>query len=132
VIGNDVTISMAAEAGQLELNVMEPVIFFNLNRNIEILTNGCLTLARRAIAGMTANADVCRRYVEQSIGIVTALNPVIGYEQAADIAKEALATGRTVADLAIEKGHISREQLDELLRPETMLRPFRRVPREKP
>jgi aspartate ammonia-lyase len=122
VIGNDVTITMAAEAGQLELNVMEPVIFFNLNRSIEILTNGCLTLARRCIAGITANEDVCRQYVERSIGLVTALTPVIGYEQAAEIAKEALATGRGIAELAIEKGHISREQLDDLLRPERMVR----------
>ena len=121
VIGNDVTISMAAEAGQLELNAMEPVIFFNLNRSIEILTNGCLTLARRCVGGITANANVCRTYVERSIGIVTALTPLLGYEKAAEIAKEALATGRGISDLAIERGHISREQLDELLRPENMI-----------
>jgi aspartate ammonia-lyase len=121
VIGNDVTISMAAEAGQLELNVMEPVIFFNLNRNIEILTNGCLTLARRCVNGISANRAVCRSYVERSIGLVTALTPLIGYEKAAEIAKEALETGRGIAELAIERGHVSREQLDELLRPENMV-----------
>jgi len=125
VIGNDVTISMAAEAGQLELNVMEPVIFFNLNRSIEILTHGCQTLARRCVSGIMANPAVCRGYVEHSVGLVTALTPVVGYEKAAEIAKEALETGRSIAELAIEKGHISREQLEELLRPENMVGPRR-------
>jgi len=124
VIGNDVTISMAAEAGQLELNVMEPVILFNLHRNIDLLTNGCKTLARKCVNGITANRDVCRFYVENSIGLVTALNPIIGYEKSATIAKEALATGRAITELTVEKGYLSREQLDELLKPENMTRPI--------
>ena len=123
VIGNDVTISMAAEAGQLQLNVMEPVILFNLYQSIDILTRGCRTLARRCVNGITANEEVCRRNVEQSIGLVTALTPEIGYERAAKIAKEALRTGRGVAELALEKGYLSREALDEIMKPENMLRP---------
>ena len=123
VIGNDVTISMAAEAGQLQLNVMEPIILFNLYQSIDILTRGCRTLARRCVTGISANEEVCRRNVEQSIGLVTALTPEIGYERAAKIAKEALRTGRGVAELALEKRYLSRERLDEIMRPENMLRP---------
>ncbi len=123
VIGNDVTISMAAEAGQLELNVMEPVMLFNLYRNITLLRNGCRTLARKCVTGITANADVCRKYVERSIGLVTALNPVIGYEKSSEIAHEALTTGRGITELALEKGYLTREQLEELLRPENMTTP---------
>jgi aspartate ammonia-lyase len=122
VIGNDVTISMAAEAGQLQLNAMEPVIFFNLYRNIEILARGCRVLARKCVNGITANEDVCRRYVEHSIGLVTALVPKIGYEASAEVAKEALRTGRGVAELVVERGLLSREQLDELLSPARMIR----------
>jgi aspartate ammonia-lyase len=121
VIGNDVTISMAAEAGQLELNVMEPIILFTLYRNIEMLTRGSRTLARRCVGGITANVDVCRRHVEMSIGLVTALVPVLGYERAAQIAKTALHTGKGVAEIVLEEGIISKEELDDLLRPENML-----------
>ncbi|MCL2824969.1 MAG: aspartate ammonia-lyase, partial [Polyangiaceae bacterium] len=99
VIGNDVTISMAAEAGQLELNVMEPIILFTLYRNIDMLTQACRTLARKCINGITANVEVCRRHVEMSIGLVTALVPVIGYDRSAQIAHRALKTGRGVADI---------------------------------
>jgi len=123
VIGNDVTISMAAEGGQLQLNVMEPIILFNLYRSLDILTRGCRTLARRCVKGITANADVCRRNVEQSIGLVTALTPAIGYEQAAAIAKEALKTGRSVVELVLEQGLLSKEDLEEIMKPENMLRP---------
>ncbi len=123
VIGNDVTISMAAEAGQLELNVMEPVIFFNLHRNIDLLTGGCRALARRCVNGITANRDICRMYVERSIGLVTALVPVIGYDKASAVAKEALASGRGITELVIERGLMTREQLDEMLKPENMIAP---------
>ncbi len=122
VIGHDVTISMAAEAGQLELNVMEPVILFTLYRSIDMLTQACRTLARRCISGITANEEVCRRHVEMSIGLVTALVPVIGYDRSAQIAQKALKTGKGVAEIALEEGIISKEQLDDLLRPENMLR----------
>jgi len=123
VIGNDVTISMAAEGGQLQLNVMEPIILFNLYQSIDILTRGCRTLARRCVTGISANEEVCRRNVEQSIGLVTALTPEIGYERAAKIAKEALRTGRGVAELALEKGYLSAAKLAEIMKPENMLRP---------
>jgi aspartate ammonia-lyase len=123
VIGNDVTITMAAEAGQLQLNAFEPVMLFNLYRNIDILARGCHTLTKRCVTGITANRDICRMYVERSIGIVTALNPVIGYERSAVVAKEALRTGKSVGEVAIEKGWLTQAELDELLRPERMLRP---------
>ncbi|NLH49242.1 MAG: aspartate ammonia-lyase [Myxococcales bacterium] len=124
VIGNDVAVSLAAEAGQLELNVMEPVIFYNLHRSLDVLTNGCRTLARKCVSGITANREVCRRYVERSIGLVTALNPLIGYEKSAAIAKEALASGRGIVELVVEKGILTRAQVEELLQPENMMRPL--------
>ena len=125
VVGNDVTISMAAEAGQLQLNAMEPVIFHSLHRSIATLARGCRVLSRKCINGITANVDVCRQYVEHSIGLVTALVPVIGYERSAEIAKEALHTGRGVAELAIERGYLSREALQDLLSPERLAQPIR-------
>ncbi len=104
VIGNDLTVTMAGEAGQLQLNVMEPVIAFQLFQSIDIMRNAMITLADRCITGITANREVCRKYVEDSIGIVTALNPYIGYEQSTAIAKEALQTGKSVYDLILERG----------------------------
>ncbi len=121
VIGNDVTITMAAEAGQLQLNVMEPVMFFNLYRNLEILTNGCRVLSEKCVNGITANRDVCRIFVERSIGLVTALNPIIGYEKSAEIAKEALASGRGIVELVVEKGYLTKEQVEDLLNPEKLI-----------
>lgn len=123
IIGHDMTITMAAEAGQLELNVMEPVIAYNLLSGLLMLRNACVTLASRCVAGIKANADECRRYVENSIGLVTALNPVLGYERSMVIAKEALATGGSVYDLVLQKGWLSKEALDDLLKPENMTRP---------
>jgi aspartate ammonia-lyase len=127
VMGNDVTITMAAEAGQLELNVMEPVIVFNMFLNITILTRACRTLKDRCVTGITANRDTCRNYVERSIGLATALNPVVGYENASEIAKEALRTGKSVYDLVLEKNLFTKEELDDLLKPERMTTP--RLPR---
>ncbi len=123
VMGNDVTISMAAQAGQLELNAMEPVIAFNLFRSIDMLERACRTLAERCILGITANQEHCRRLVEHSIGLVTALNPVIGYERSTAIADEALRTGKSVVEVVLEKGYLSREALEELLSPENMTHP---------
>ena len=123
VIGNDVTVTLAAEAGQLELNVMEPVIAYNLFRSLEMLEHGCQTLTERCIRGITANREVCRRMVENSIGLVTALNPWLGYEKSTEIAEEALKTGRSVYDIVLEKGYLTRAELDELLSPENMTRP---------
>ena len=123
VIGNDVAITMAAAAGQLELNAMEPVIAFNLFRSVDMLGRACRTLVDRAIRGITANRERSRRMVENSIGLVTALNPVIGYENATRIAEEALQTGRSVYDIVLEKGYLTREELEDLLSPEKMTRP---------
>ncbi len=123
VIGNDVAISFAAEGGQLELNVFEPVIAYSLFKSITMLKNAMETLADKCIDGITANEKVCSDFVYGSIGIVTALNPYIGYEQSAALAKEALVSGKRVYDLALERGLLSKEQLDELFRPENMLNP---------
>ena len=101
IIGNDMTITMACEAGQLELNAFEPVIFFNLFHSIENLTSAVSTLVDHCIVGITANEDRCRQLVEHSIGIITVICPYIGYEPAAKIAKEALNTGRSGRDLLL-------------------------------
>jgi aspartate ammonia-lyase len=123
VIGNDVTVTMAAEAGQLELNVMEPVIAYNLFTSIDMLGKACRTLAERCIKGITANREVCRRMIENSIGLVTALNPYIGYEKATEIADEALRSGGSVYQIVLDKGYLSKAELDEILSPENMTRP---------
>jgi len=128
IIGNDMTITMAAEAGQLELNVMEPIIALNLFQSFLMLRNACVTLASRCIRGIQADRTRCRQYVENSIGLVTALNPVIGYERSVAIAKEALQTDASVYELVLQKGWMTREVLDELLRPEHMTHP-RQIPR---
>jgi aspartate ammonia-lyase len=129
VIGYDAVVSMAAESSELELCMAEPIIAFDLLHGMMILKNACVTLASRCIAGIEANREVCRGYVENSIGLVTALVPVIGYEQSAAIAKEALKTGGSVYNLVLEKKLLSKEQLDEMLRPENMTDP-REIPGE--
>jgi aspartate ammonia-lyase len=123
VIGNDLTVTLAAEAGQLELNVMEPVIVQSIFESIEMLKNGMLTLKYKCIDGITANEKRCRELVEQSIGLVTALNPVLGYEVCTMVAREALESGRGVYELVLEKKLLSREELDTILLPENMIRP---------
>lgn len=128
VIGNDLTVTMAAEAGQLELNAMEPVIAYNLFSSLDMLGRACRTLADKCIAGITANRERCREMVENSIGLVTALNPYIGYEKSAEIAKEALAGGGSVYAIVLEKGYLTRAQLDEILSPQNMTRP-RQIPK---
>jgi aspartate ammonia-lyase len=123
VIGNDLTVTMAAEGGQLELNVFEPIIVQSLFESIEMLKNGMTTLKYRCIDGITANEDRCRELVHNSIGLVTALNPIIGYEQSTMIAKEALKTGRSVYELVLEHKILTKEQLDKILAPENMIKP---------
>jgi aspartate ammonia-lyase len=118
VIGNDVTITMAAEAGQLQLNAFEPIILHSLSESITHLRAACLTLAERCVSGITANTETLRATVENSIGLVTALNPHIGYTAATGIAQEALATGRGVAELVLERGLLPADRLAALLRPE--------------
>lgn len=123
VMGNDVTVTMAAQAGQLQLNVMEPIIAYALFNSLTHLRNACRVLQTRCVEGITANREHLRQMVENSIGIVTALNPYIGYDQSAALAKDALATGRGVVELVLERGLLTREQVDEILRPENMVRP---------
>jgi aspartate ammonia-lyase len=123
VIGNDLTVTLAAEAGQLQLNVFEPVIVESLFESIEMLKNGMMTLKQKCVDGITANEDRCRTLVENSIGLVTALNPVLGYEKSTQLAKEALDTNKGVYELVLEKNLLSKEELDELLKPENMIKP---------
>ena len=123
IIGYDVTISMASEASELELNMAEPIIAYDLLHGLMILRNACVTLAARCIDGIRANEAQCRRYVENSIGLVTALNPVLGYERSASIAKEALVSGGSVYDLVLQKGWLTKAKLDDLLNPSNMTDP---------
>jgi aspartate ammonia-lyase len=120
VIGGDVTVTLAAEAGQLQLNVFEPIIAYRLLRSIETMRNGCVVLRQRCVDGITANPARMRQFVEQSIGIVTALVPKLGYEGASAIAKEALENHRGVYELVLEKGLLSRDELDRMLNPDAM------------
>ena len=115
---------MAAEATEFELNMAEPIMAYNLLSSLMLLKNAAIVLSTRCVNGITANREKCSDYVKNSIGIVTALNPVLGYEKSASIAKEALATNRSVYDLVLEKGWISRTQLDDLLSPEKMANPL--------
>ena len=123
VIGNDMTIALASDNGQLELNVMEPVIAYCLFESIHMLTKGLDTLRTHCINGIEANVEHCRKMVENSIGIVTMLNPIIGYKESTKIAKEASETGRGVYELVLEHGILTKEQLDWILRPENMIKP---------
>jgi aspartate ammonia-lyase len=123
VIGGDMTVTMAAEAGQLQLNVFEPVIAYRLLAGMSALTNACTVLRERCVTGITANPERMRQFVEHSIGIVTALVPVLGYEASTEIARDALASGRGVFELVLERGLMTREQLDHALNPEAMTAP---------
>ncbi|MDR0809011.1 MAG: aspartate ammonia-lyase [Gemmobacter sp.] len=125
VIGNDVTITMAAEGGQLQLNAFEPVIAYSLFRSVSHLIAACGTLEAHCVRGITANHDRLRETVEQSIGIVTALNPYIGYAAATEVALEAHRSGRGVYELVLEKGLMAKDRLDAVLRPEALTRPQR-------
>jgi aspartate ammonia-lyase len=123
VIGNDLTVTLASEAGQLELNVMEPVITQSIFESVEMLKNGMEVLRFRCIDGITANEARCRELVQNSIGLVTALNPALGYEVCSKLAKEALKNNRSVYDLVLEQNLLSKEELDNILTPENMIRP---------
>ena len=124
VVGADVTITMAAEAGQLQLNVMEPVITFSLFTSLQYMTNAVLTLIKDCIDGISANETISSNMVMNSIGIVTALNPILGYETSASIAKEALASGKSVHEIAVEERKlITQAKWDELYSVENMIHP---------
>ena len=121
VIGNDTTVAFAAEAGQLQLNVMEPVIAESILESVTWLRNAIETLRTKCIEGITVNREHCYEMVKNSIGIVTALNPYIGYKNSTKVAKEALETGGSVYDIVLEKGLMSKAKLDEALDPKAML-----------
>ncbi len=123
VIGNDMTVTFGAEGGQLQLNAFEPIIAHSLFKSVLHLRKGCLTLADNCVDGITANRDLMLASVRNSIGIVTALNPYIGYANATEVATEAFATGRGVAEVVLAKGLMTKEMLDEVLRPEVLTRP---------
>lgn len=127
VIGNDLTVTMAAEAGQLQLNVMEPVIGLAILESIKLFRNAAATLRHNCIRGITANAARCRQEVEQSIGVVTALNPYLGYDVCTDLAAEALRSDRGIVELVRERNLLTEDQIREMLDPEKMLGPIRRV-----
>lgn len=123
VIGNDHTIALAVEAGQLELNVMEPVIAFNLIQSLEILHNVIKVFNERCITGITANKETCQTMVERSVGIITALCPYIGYEAASQLAKETIASGKSVPEIVTEKGLLDSNELANILSPQNMTEP---------
>ncbi|UCZ52091.1 aspartate ammonia-lyase [Bacillus shivajii] len=123
VIGNDHTISLASEAGQLELNVMEPVLVFNLLQSFTVLQNGIQVFREYAVDGITANIERSKQLVEQSVGIITAINPHVGYEKAAQIAKEAILSNRPVREICEERGLLTSEELEQILDPKEMTNP---------
>ncbi|EAI8173273.1 aspartate ammonia-lyase [Campylobacter upsaliensis] len=123
VIGNDVTIMLCSERGEFELNAFEPGIAYGLFNSLILLENAMKTLANKAVKGLKANPEACKKLVLNSIGIVTAFNPVLGYEKSASMAKEALQTGKAVGDICLERGYLSKEEIDKILDPENMLNP---------
>src|SRR5712671_1503773 len=125
VIGNDITVTMAAEAGQLQLNAFEPIIAHSLFKSLQHLASGCRTLTDRCVRGITANVERARRLLDESTALVTALTPILGYSRSAEIARDALATGKRVYDLVLERGWMSKTQLEEILKPEILTRPSR-------
>jgi aspartate ammonia-lyase len=134
IIGGDVTVTMAAEAGQFQLNAFEPIIAYRLLRGIDSLRNACITLRTRCIEGIAANPDRMRHFVEHSIGIVTALVPRLGYELCSEIAKEALETGKGVFEIVLARRLLSREEMNQLLNPARMagVAPETAAPNEAP
>src|SRR5215216_7558811 len=125
VIGGDITVTMAAGAGQLQLNVFEPVIAFRLLGGIVQLRNACIVLRQKSIDGITANPERMRYFVEHSIGIITALVPILGYETCTRIAKEALESGGSVYEIILDRGLMTRADLDRALNPDAMVAPRR-------
>ena len=122
-IGNDMTITMAAEAGQLELNAFDPIIFYCLFQSIDTIAYAVNTFVDNCVIGITANETRCRYFVENSVGIITAICPYVGYQKAAEIAKEAIKTGESVRKLIIEKGLLTKKQMDEIMDPVQMTEP---------
>lgn len=124
VIGNDLVVTLASEAAQLQLNYAEPVLVYKILESMKQLSAGMTMLAERCIKGITANRKLCQSYVDNSVGLVTALNPYLGYENSSRIAKAAMKSGRRVVDLVLEEGLLTEEQLKEILKPENMIAPL--------
>lgn len=125
VIGNELCVTLAGEAPQMELNAMEPIMAQCCFESVDLLINGFDTLRTLCIDGITANEESCRNEVYRSIGVVTALNPYIGYDHSTNIAKKALQTGKSVYDLVLEEGILTKEDLDTILDPKNMVRPVK-------
>ena len=123
VIGNDITVTMAAEAGQLQLNAFEPIIGHSLFKSLYHLAAGCRTLTDRCVIGITPNRERARRLLDESTALVTALSPILGYARSTEIARQALTTGKKVLDLVLERKLMTREQLEEVLSPEKLTKP---------
>ncbi|GAE44683.1 aspartate ammonia-lyase [Mesobacillus boroniphilus JCM 21738] len=123
VIGNDHTICLASEAGQLELNVMEPVLIFNLIQSISIMNNGFKVFTDHCLVGIEANKEKLEKDVERSVGIITAVNPHLGYEAVSRIAREAILTGKSVRELCLAYDVLTEEELDLILNPYEMTNP---------
>jgi aspartate ammonia-lyase len=122
-MGNDQTIMTCAQAGQLELNVMMPIMAYNLLQSMEILTNGTRIFDHRCVRGIRANEARCRELAEKSMGLATALNAYIGYGRAAKVAQEAFRRGVSLRQVALERGYLTEEELDKILDPFTMTEP---------
>jgi aspartate ammonia-lyase len=123
VVGADAAVALAAQAGQLEINVMTPLVAFELLFALQVLSAAVLAFTERCVRGIAADEDNCRRWGERSLGLATALNPVIGYEAAADVAKEAGRTGKSVPDVVLERGIMSADELAERLDPVALTQP---------
>ena len=123
VIGNDVTITMAAEAGQLELNAFEPIVFYCMFQSIDTMAYAVQTFVDNCVSGITANETRCRYLVENSVGVITAICPHVGYQKAADIAKQAIKTGESVRDLILKEGLLTENELNEIMDPVNMTEP---------
>ncbi|MBQ1335662.1 MAG: aspartate ammonia-lyase [Selenomonadaceae bacterium] len=123
VIGNDLAVTLGVENGQLELNVMEPIMAYNLFSSMNYIAAGCRTFVDKLLEGMEANREQCQKWVDNSVGVVTALLPHIGYEQSAMLAKEAYNTGRPIREIILEKGILPEDKLNQIMSPEQMTRP---------
>ncbi|MBR7165470.1 MAG: aspartate ammonia-lyase, partial [Clostridia bacterium] len=121
VIGNDTCITMAAEAGQLELNYAEPILYHKLFESLRAMEGALETFVDRCVSGITANTKRCESLVENSVGIITAICPQVGYQKAAKVAKEAIKTGKSVRTVLEEAGFLSKEEIHAMLEPETMV-----------
>jgi aspartate ammonia-lyase len=121
IIGNDTCITMAAEAGQLELNFAEPVLYHKLFESIVALTGAVQTFVDRCVLGITANRERCAELVEESVGVITAICPQVGYKKSAKVAKKAIATGKSVREVLKEEKLLPEDEIDSILDPKTMV-----------